>query len=257
MAGTPHLRIQSFEVNGRAVGCEGCHGDPTKHIESGEAADINRFDADGSGEDICLECHLTKGASEWRASTHSSEELSCVSCHTVHTKTQPLDACRTCHSDVLAQFRLPSHHPVPEGKMACTSCHNTHSANEAALKTNQRTTELCYECHQDKEGPFIFEHPPVQEDCGQCHQPHGAVTANLLSVNEPMLCLQCHDLHFHAGYLSGEDEVEQGGFPRENPFGVRSLNVAFTTKCSQCHLRVHGSDLPSQSVPGRGEGLVR
>ena len=29
------------------------------------------------------------------------------------------------------------------------------------------------------------------------------------------------------------------------------------TKCTQCHARVHGSDLPSQTVPGGGRGLTR
>jgi DmsE family decaheme c-type cytochrome len=257
LATTTHMRIESFEVNGRAVGCEGCHGDPAKHLESGEAADIQRFDADGMGEAACLDCHQTKGLSEWHGSTHAGEDVTCASCHTIHTASNPLDSCQSCHADVMAQFQLPSHHPVREGMMACTSCHDAHSANEAHLNTNQRVNDLCYTCHLDKEGPFIFEHEPVQEDCMQCHEPHGTVANRLLTVGEPMLCLQCHDFHFHAGYASAPGEVEIGGSHRENPFGVRSMNVAFATKCSQCHQRVHGSDLPSQSVPGGGRGLVR
>ena len=120
-----------------------------------------------------------------------------------------------------------------------------------------RSNDLCYTCHQDKEGPFIFEHQPVLEDCSLCHQPHGAVADNLLTANEPMLCLQCHEIHFHAGLISPDGEIEVGGSHFENPFGEYSMNRSFTTKCSQCHSSIHGSDVPSQSLAGGGRGLVR
>jgi hypothetical protein len=32
---------------------------------------------------------------------------------------------------------------------------------------------------------------------------------------------------------------------------------AYTTKCTQCHTKVHGSDSPSQTVPSLGRGLTR
>ena len=31
-----------------------------------------------------------------------------------------------------------------------------------------------------------------------CHDPHGAMANNMLKQNEPFLCLQCHEMHFHA-----------------------------------------------------------
>ena len=45
-----------------------------------------------------------------------------------------------------------------------------------------------------------------------------------------------------------------GMVPNIGPSGFRQ---AFTTKCTQCHTQVHGSDLPSQTVPGLGGGLTR
>jgi len=170
-----------------------------------------------------------------------------------------LNACKDCHSDVVAQFQLPSHHPLPEKMMTCASCHDPHAATETMLKSNHmRLNDLCYQCHQSQEGPFIFEHEPVQESCVLCHQPHGSVANNLLTANEPMLCLQCHEFHFHAGLYSPEEhEVEVGGYERENPFGVDGMNRSFTTKCSQCHSQIHGSDLPAQSLAGAGFGMVR
>ncbi len=95
------------------------------------------------------------------------------------------------------------------------------------------------------------------EDCSLCHSAHGSVPNNLLTANEPTLCLQCHEFHFHAALLSPDGPIDVGGTERENPFGDQSMNVAFTTKCSQCHSQVHGTDLPSQTVSSGGYGLVR
>ena len=259
MAHQIHMRIAPFEVAGHAVGCEGCHGDGTRHMESGDPTLIRTFaeptEADAAA---CLECHEQKGLPEWHASQHAAEGVLCFDCHTIHTESNPLDRCAGCHADVKTSFQLPSHHPVREGKMSCVSCHDPHAATEAQLNTHQRVNDLCFGCHQDKEGPFIFEHAPVVEDCRICHDPHGTVADNLLTANEPMLCLQCHDFHFHAGLAAGpEDAIDIGGFERANPNGVNGMNIAFTTSCTQCHSKVHGSDLPSQTVPGRGQGLTR
>ncbi len=255
-----HARIQPFEVQGRATGCEGCHGPGSVHIDEMTPESIGGFGDTTWGDKTCLSCHQVKGLGQWHASTHALEDVGCTDCHSVHraeTRVASLDSCQDCHGAVVASFRLPSHHPLREGKMDCASCHDVHNAREGQLRTALRSNDLCYDCHQDKEGPFVFEHEPVQEDCSSCHNPHGSVADNLLVANEPALCLQCHEPHFHSGYRGGEgDEVEIGGFERENPFGPRGMNIAFTTSCTQCHSRVHGSDLPSQTVPGQGRGLT-
>jgi DmsE family decaheme c-type cytochrome len=255
-----HMRIQPFEVYGREVGCQGCHGDGAAHMEEGDPSLIRTF-TDWTDDDVdaCIACHGSKGMTEWNASTHSMENVPCGACHGIHETKRPEAACKDCHSDVIAQFQLPNHHPVPEKKMSCADCHDPHSASESMLRDNHmRLNDLCYTCHQSQEGPFIFEHEPVQESCALCHQPHGSVADSLLTANEPMLCLQCHEFHFHAGLISPEDEiVDVGGFERENPYGADGMNVSFTTKCTQCHSQIHGTDLPSQTLSGAGFGMVR
>ncbi len=73
--------------------------------------------------------------------------------------------------DVRADFYMPSHHPVVEGKLDCQSYHNIHGTeNEFVMGEDSR--ELCFTCHADKEGLFLFEHEPVNEDCKMCHVPH-------------------------------------------------------------------------------------
>ena len=253
-----HFRIESFEVHGRSVGCESCHGGGSLHVEEGDLESMQLFAAgDDAASEACIGCHRGKGMHQWQASLHAAEGVGCTDCHGVHEASDAEAACQECHGEQVARFRLPSHHPLPEGKMSCDSCHNVHSATDGMLRTSLRSNDLCYTCHQAKEGPFIFEHAPVAEDCSLCHQPHGSVADNLLTANEPVVCLQCHEFHFHAGYRSADEaHVDVGGFERENPFGARGFNIAYTTSCTQCHSSIHGSDLPSQTVTGRA-GLVR
>ena len=255
-----HMQIQSFEVQGREVGCEGCHGPGKLHMEESDPEMIRTF-AEGAeySTKVCMDCHATKNLPEWDASIHALEAVACTDCHGVHGKrNKPNEACTACHADTRAQFELPSRHPLREGKMSCSSCHNPHSATDFMLKTRLRKNDVCYTCHQSTEGPFIFEHPPVQEDCSLCHLPHGSVANNLLTANEPTLCLQCHDFHFHSGYRPPEeDPVDVGGFERHNPFGHEGFRVAYTTNCTGCHARIHGSDVPSQATTNYGKGLTQ
>jgi len=200
-----HMRIKSFEVYGREVGCVGCHGDGTAHMEEGDPALIRTFQKADDNQ-VCIECHQNKQHPDWASSTHAMEGIVCTDCHTIHKRNNPLNTCRKCHADVYGQFRLPNHHPVREGKMSCVSCHDPHSSTDMMLKTpTGRTNELCYTCHQDKEGPFVFEHEPVEEDCMLCHVAHGSVADNLLTAQEPMLCHRIRESLWKPQHECGHD----------------------------------------------------
>jgi len=254
-----HARLRPFETPAGVVGCPACHGDPSQHVESGDPSSLVRF-GEHTAEDsaVCLSCHAGRGLSEWPAALHATE-MACTSCHTVHRQSTPLSRCGSCHGDMVALTTAPSHHPIREGKMTCASCHDVHRANPGALATSQRTNDLCTSCHAAKEGPFIFQHEPVEEDCTICHAPHGSAANNLLTANEPFLCLQCHELHFHTGLetIAQTGLVTVGGKRYPNVLGEHGYQRAFGTKCTQCHTQIHGSDMPSQAVTSGGAGLVR
>jgi predicted CXXCH cytochrome family protein len=128
----------------------------------------------------------------------------------------------------------------------------------------ETSRDLCLSCHAQYSGPFIFEHSPVEEGCGLCHDPHGTVANNLLQQNEPFICLQCHQPHFHAGLMAIDDDYSAPPGTVEDFDGydglsgtshANSFRRVMMTKCTQCHPAIHGTDLPSQSIPGQGRAL--
>jgi DmsE family decaheme c-type cytochrome len=262
-----HSAVREFEVGrGNPLGCESCHGPGSGHVDSGEAADIfNPAKADPSvAARVCLQCHAEHSYQQFEGSVHALSDVRCSDCHDVHgwpQRTALLEKsgpslCYECHRDVESQTYLPSHHPIKEGQMGCTDCHDPHSNRFQQVMAGERTTDLCFSCHAKYEGPWVFEHAPVVEDCGICHAPHGAVANNLLKQNEPFLCLQCHQTHFHATLegIEGEFTTLDGNTGVSTHDGSKR---AMLTKCTQCHSQVHGSDLPSQSVSGEGGNLTR
>lgn len=268
-----HMKLASFEVpQGEQVGCEGCHGPGSAHIEGeGDTSKILRFSEGGLEPEevagVCTTCHQVGDHMNWPGSAHAENDVSCTKCHKVHgnhgqallVKKEP-DLCASCHQDVVAQGYFASHHPVKEGKMGCSDCHNVHGGfGVSMLRTDERPNDLCLNCHTRYQGPFVFEHDPVVEDCMICHEPHGTVANNLLRQQEPFICLQCHEAHFHSARASNNViDVPAPGDPANTIAATdHGFTKSFMTKCTQCHSQVHGSDLPSQTVPGAGAGLTR
>ena len=80
-------------------------------------------------------------------------------------------ACFTCHQNVRAQTHRLSAHPMKEGKVVCSDCHNAHGSTTDHLLAQETLNETCYECHAEKRGPFLWEHQPARDDCSTCHVP--------------------------------------------------------------------------------------
>jgi len=78
------------------------------------------------------------------------------------------------------------------------------------------------------------------------------VANNLLKQGEPFLCLQCHEMHVHNARAANSAPYTLPSGGSKNYNGNLSFMAAFNTRCRNCHNKVHGSDLLSQGVTGRG-----
>lgn len=289
-ARSPHGALAPHELRGQPAGCEACHGPGARHAETGAPKDIRSFAdlAAAEASRACTACHLRDRARDWPGSEHAMGQVACSNCHRIHPRSEPSrptertaaratvqvagrpptaslaspepELCFTCHPGQRARILASSHHPVREGRMTCSSCHDVHGsvhAGDSLVRSTERRNDLCLGCHPKHQGPFIFEHPPVEEDCTICHDPHGTVANNLLKQGEPFLCLQCHEMHFHNARLAPATPywLPVGG--SLNPNGPSGFQRAFGTRCTVCHTRIHGSDMPSTGVSGRGKALIR
>ncbi len=238
------------------VDCESCHGPgslavegltPEKVAEDEKEGkqtacdyktliDIKNLPAQAKSL-ICLKCHTanaTFNLHNWNAGSHSVSDVSCLDCHNVHAgpdltvRLEDMESmCENCHQAAGVQFSLPSHHPIHEKKIFCVSCHDPHGTTSEKMLRKETIKETCTQCHAEKEGPFVFEHADLMEDCRTCHNAHGSVNNDLLTLQPPFLCLQCHQGHRTSSTSSAESKG------------------AFYTRCTDCHSQIHGTDLPS------------
>ena len=83
---------------------------------------------------------------------------------------------------------------------ARTATTRTARSSRRACATTRSST-CASSCHTDKRGPWIHEHPPVEENCAICHTPHGSAHKGLLAQKPPALCSDCHAERPYARHL--------------------------------------------------------
>ena len=176
-----------------------------------------------------------------------------MDCHSIHgdnpeylKQKDQNQLCISCHPQIRSQQLRISHHPIREGKMRCSDCHNVHGTIAEKLIDATTVNQKCFQCHPNNRGPYLWQHEPVIEDCLICHTPHGASQQSLLNAKVPYLCQRCHSNVDHSGALQARNG-NQNGQP-----AYRSLsNLGFYRGCLNCHSSIHGSNHPS------GKSLLR
>ena len=242
-------------VHGRAgakwtgyQGCESCHGPGADHASSSDPTKIRnplKLSAKDLNE-VCLGCHDRGKVALWMGSIHYARGLACTDCHSIHSGFKKylkagaeMDVCAKCHPDVRAEVWRSSHHPIREGKITCSDCHNPHGAIGKKLITASTVNEKCFECHAEKRGPFLYEHKPVVEDCTNCHVPHGSNHEKLLVRKVPWICQECHSSSRHPGTPYTLNNTQTGNVYQN--VGLQGIYRA----CLNCHPNIHGSNHPS------------
>ncbi len=249
--------------------CQACHGDASAH--TADPMKVKMDNKLGKGKTaaekdaVCMTCHAgNRHLAFWESGKHAKNEVTCSSCHSIHDKaknpsaapysttSRPLEAemCGTCHKQVRNATMKPSHHPILEGKVKCSDCHNPHGALSPAMVKHETVNQQCFSCHADKRGPFAFGHPPVEENCLSCHTPHGSSHGKLLNEKVPNICQDCHVQGRHPTAYYGQNQA--WNLPSGAPNTAASSRMV-ARACLNCHNAVHGSNAPSS----RGRFLIR
>lgn len=247
--------------------CQTCHGDGTEHAKAGGGKGVggilgfdNKAVSAERKSGVCQTCHKSnRHLAFWDSGRHAQNEVACSDCHSLHGKPGPgstialknpnpsvspyqttsrqlqYETCTTCHKQIRSQLLKPSHHPIIEGRIACTDCHNPHGALSRAMVKAESIPQLCTSCHSEKRGPWIWGHPPVEENCLTCHNPHGANHARLLQEKPPNVCQDCHDAGRHPGTVYDASGSWLGS----------QNNRLLARGCVNCHNRIHGSNAPA------------
>jgi predicted CXXCH cytochrome family protein len=194
---SPHARLHldKSQMTGQ-YGCESCHGPASKHIATAGSSDREKFIINpGKDPETCFQCHLA----------------------------------------TRAEFHLPQHHPVVEGKMNCVQCHDPHGMDimkPAGGLAMARLNESCAQCHREQTKPVMYEHPAMREGCTVCHNPHGSINAKMLTETDANLCLRCH-----AQVQTSPGVIRIGNKDHSN---FLRFGACWT---AGCHTAVHGSNV--------------
>ncbi len=214
-----------------AVNCTSCHGPSSQHAGNPRQPPDRSFAAQASSNESAVDTHA------------ESADAACMSCHSIHSATDPVqepkgqfEVCTHCHQPIAMQQMQFSRHPLREGLVACTDCHAPHGGSALNGLVQPTLNDVCYQCHAEKRGPFLFEHEPVQDDCTHCHKPHASVNEHLLHSRQPFLCQQCHIAARHPGTVYDSQRLEQ-----------RDINI-IGQSCTNCHSQVHGGNQPANST---------
>ena len=164
------------------------------------------------------------------------------------------EVCKTCHSDIWANFyRNPHYKSIASGKAApentgCESCHGPGQEHIEAYggadtigafsrKTPEQVLDTCLRCHSQtisRSNIRRSAHTDEEVVCVNCHSIHKAQTPKfLLAKKQTELCYGCH-ANIRAQFSM--------------PFKHR-VNEGFM-QCTDCH-NPHGSPAPTWRMASR------
>jgi predicted CXXCH cytochrome family protein len=193
------------------------------------------------GSEVCKACHEAK-YNEFIMSIHGKKAIpgtpvnqeGCESCHGPGAQHVEKGGGRG-----VAIFAFNRKESADSRAAKCIACHEDMQGVENWDMSMHKTAGIsCDRCHSihEKRGPYAYEHPPVPENCLNCHEIHGSNHTKLLVRKVPLLCQSCHDLPAHPSQPYTNLHSFSGP-------ATSTKNKFFGRSCLNCHGNIHGSSL--------------
>ncbi len=261
-----HAMLQSVH-GGISQSCEACHGASTGHMgqPTVDSPDISfgpRWTASPALQDSqCLDCHQTSVASHWSEALHMVNNVTCVSCHDLHVKQDPVLAsggqmavCTTCHKT--QKSGIHGRENMVRMNPPCTQCHNPHADQSPVGVMLANDSMGCRRCHNlnamarsDKVSARVKGfHRAMESGDMTCLGCHKGVAHGDTEAVEPFIPLPVNELELNLFDPGGSDAE---WLVSEHP-GSQPLRQG--TNCRQCH---RGEEAELSAALGGPEPRIR
>ncbi|MCX2982526.1 hypothetical protein EYC98_16815 [Halieaceae bacterium IMCC14734] len=139
-------------------GCASCHGASVEHSQrpTMRSPDVSfgpRWGSSVGDQDApCLDCHQQDVAKHWQDSLHMSNQMTCVTCHDLHSEQDKvlaaggqLAVCSICHKP--QQHGIHAISEKLDENPDCTTCHNPHADQVPLGVMLANRSAGCRTCH--------------------------------------------------------------------------------------------------------------
>ncbi len=153
------------------------------------------------------------------------------------------DRCSSCHADragfshpvnIVASMDVPRHLPLSEGRVVCTTCHDSdapeaHAAartdGNALLRGSHRGAAFCQQCHDPISQRYQDQHAGATRQA-HFNRPDSIldsvpIPGNSRRNRDSADCLSCHD-----GSIAGDANYQLGP-SSHSPTGAHPINVPY------------------------------
>ena len=246
-------------------GCAQCHGSSQSHIQSPTRSkpDVSFgptwSDSVSLQDQACLGCHEKDTTPHWNNSLHGQENLSCVTCHDLHTTNtamtvaKQMETCTQCHK----VQKDGMHHLGKdlEKGVGCASCHDPHANPKPVVTLLANRSEGCRTCHDLKAMQTSAE---VSEKAKTYHKAMASLDRT---------CIDCHRSVAHVAL----DQIEPAVVDRHDQvtlFAPGKANFDWIRtdhpgaqpfrqgrNCTQCHAGEQ-VEMGKKLVPDRAQSSI-
>ncbi len=126
--------------------------------------------------------------------------VACADCHTVHAAEDPVrvnktqaEVCFACHAEQRADSFKYSHHPIREGKVVCSDCHNPMGSDPARIcSRSSRSTRPATTATPTSAGRCCGSTSRFARTAPTATRRTARAEARLMKENMGFMCSSCH-----------------------------------------------------------------